>query len=61
MFASADRTRSPHVRPYKPAWSVADAEAEVRTQAGRHFDPPVVDAFFGARSEPRPVLAGALL
>ena len=50
-----------HVRPYKPAWSVADAEAELRSQAGKHFDPQVVDAFFSARSEPRPALAGALL
>ena len=50
-----------HVRPYKPAWCVADADAELRSQAGRHFDPQVVDAFFSARREPRPPLASALL
>ena len=50
-----------HVRPYKPAWSVADAIAEMRSQSGRHFDPQVLDAFFSARREPRPPLAGALL
>ena len=49
------------MRPYKPAWAVADAETELRSQAGRHFDPQVVDAFFSARREPRPPLAGALL
>jgi response regulator RpfG family c-di-GMP phosphodiesterase len=50
-----------HVRPYKPAWSFADADAELRSQTGRHFDPQVVDAFFSARREPRLPLAGALL
>ena len=50
-----------HVRPYKPAWSVADADAELRSQTGGHFDPQVVDAFFSARREARPPLAGALL
>jgi putative two-component system response regulator len=49
-----------HARPYKPAWAVADAEAEVRSQTGRHFDPQVVEAFFSARCEPRLPLAGAL-
>ncbi len=50
-----------HVRPYKPAWSVADAEAELGSQARKHFDPQVVDAFFSVRSESRPALTGALL
>ena len=40
-----------HVRPYKPAWSVADAVAEIRSQAGRHFDPVAVDAFAAAQEE----------
>ncbi|MFC4638188.1 HD-GYP domain-containing protein [Deinococcus hohokamensis] len=31
-------------RPYKPAWSVEAAVAELRAQAGRHFDPRVVAA-----------------
>ena len=34
-----------HSRPYKPAWSTADAIAEITSQAGRHFDPQVLDAF----------------
>ena len=33
------------VRPYKPAWSVADAVAELERGAGSHFDPRVVAAF----------------
>ena len=32
-------------RPYKPAWPVADAIAEIDRQRGRQFDPDVVDAF----------------
>ena len=32
-------------RPYKPAWPVADAIAEIDRQRGRQFDPGVVDAF----------------
>lgn len=34
-----------HERPYKHAWSIKEAAAELRLQAGRHFDPRVVDAF----------------
>ena len=34
-----------HSRPYKPAWSTADAIAEITSQGGRHFDPQVLDAF----------------
>ena len=34
-----------HQRPYKSAWSVADAVAEIRSQSGRQFDPQVVEAF----------------
>ena len=34
-----------HVRPYKAAWSRADAIAEITGHAGRHFDPKVVEAF----------------
>jgi hypothetical protein len=36
-----------HERPYKPAWSTADAAAEVRRLDGKQFDPQVVDAFLG--------------
>ncbi len=34
-----------HTRPYKAAWPVDDAVAEVLSQAGRQFDPRIVDAF----------------
>ncbi|MBA3580556.1 MAG: response regulator [Gemmatimonadaceae bacterium] len=34
-----------HERPYKHAWSIEEAAAELRLQAGRHFDPRVLDAF----------------
>ena len=33
------------VRPYKNAWSHSDALQEIRSQAGRQFDPEVVAAF----------------
>jgi len=32
-------------RPYKPAWPVAEAIAEIDLQRSRQFDPAVVDAF----------------
>ena len=34
-----------HERPYKAAWDVDHAIAEIKTQAGRQFDPRVVGAF----------------
>ena len=34
-----------HDRPYKPAWAVPEAVAEVRRCAGTAFDPAVVEAF----------------
>ena len=34
-----------HERPYKQAWPVEKAVAEIVGQAGRQFDPDVVDAF----------------
>jgi putative two-component system response regulator len=34
-----------HARPYKEAWAVKEAVAEIFHQAGRHFDPDVVKAF----------------
>jgi two-component system, response regulator RpfG len=33
------------VRPYKPAWSVEAALAEIQSQRGRQFDPQLVEAF----------------
>lgn len=38
-----------HARPYKPAWPVSEALAELVRQAGRQFDPQVVHAFMQAR------------
>jgi putative two-component system response regulator len=34
-----------HARPYKPAWPIEDAVAELERQSGRQFDPQVVSAF----------------
>ena len=34
-----------HERPYKPAWLVSDAAAEIERHAGSQFDPMVVEAF----------------
>jgi putative two-component system response regulator len=34
-----------HQRPYKQAWSVSDAIAEIKLQSGRQFDPHLVDLF----------------
>jgi putative nucleotidyltransferase with HDIG domain len=33
-------------RPYRPAWTTDRALAEIKAQAGRHFDPAVTEAFF---------------
>jgi putative two-component system response regulator len=35
-----------HARPYKQAWSVDEALAEIERQRGLQFDPRVVDAFW---------------
>jgi putative two-component system response regulator len=34
-----------HARPYKPAWPVRKAVAEIERESGRQFDPRVVEAF----------------
>jgi putative two-component system response regulator len=34
-----------HARPYKPAWPVEQAVAEIRRQSGTQFDPAIVAAF----------------
>jgi two-component system, response regulator RpfG len=39
------------VRPYKPAWTVADAVEYMRQQAGRHFDPRLVEILMQNREE----------
>lgn len=35
------------VRPYKPAWPVAQALEFLRRESGRHFDPELVELFLG--------------
>jgi putative two-component system response regulator len=50
-----------HGRPYKSAWSVDEATAEISRERGRQFDPDVVDAFLeigreGALSVPVPAM-----
>ena len=41
-----------HEGPYKPAWSKQEAIAEIASQAGRHFDPEVLEAFLSLTREP---------
>jgi len=48
-----------HERPYKHAWPLAEAVAEVRRQRGRWFAPRVVDAFLALLAE-RPELPADL-
>jgi two-component system response regulator RpfG len=38
-------------RPYKQAWPTEQALEFLGAQRGRHFDPQLVDAFFGVRGE----------
>jgi CHASE2 domain-containing sensor protein len=46
-------------RPYKEAWPVADALAEIRSQSGRQFDPRMVEAFLGLFPEEADALRAA--
>jgi response regulator RpfG family c-di-GMP phosphodiesterase len=46
------------VRPYKPAWPLADALAELTAQRGRQFDPALVDAFVELVGSLEPELLG---
>jgi putative two-component system response regulator len=39
------------VRPYKRAWTVEAAVAHIQAEAGRHFDPLIVDAFLACLPE----------
>jgi len=39
------------VRPYKPAWSIPDALAEIRRASGHHFDPKLVEAFLDIQKD----------
>lgn len=36
-----------HDRPYRRAWPMADVLGEIERGRGTHFDPGVVDTFFG--------------
>ncbi len=38
-------------RCYKDAWSLEESLNEIAVQSGLHFDPKVVEAFFGAKEE----------
>jgi putative two-component system response regulator len=38
-----------HERPYKKAWPLVDAIAEITCQSGRQFDPQVVEAFLSLK------------
>jgi putative two-component system response regulator len=40
-----------HARPYKQAWTVEAALEEIKAQAGKQFDPEIVDAFLNMSSE----------
>ena len=41
-----------HQRPYKRAWSVAEAVAEITSQRGKDFSPRVVDVFLECGRDP---------
>jgi putative two-component system response regulator len=45
-------------RPYKAAWPVGDAVAEIKRQRGRQFDPEIVDAFLRVIERPPALLIG---
>ncbi|HJQ13101.1 MAG TPA: HD domain-containing phosphohydrolase, partial [Anaerolineales bacterium] len=38
-------------RPYRNAWTPVQAQAYIREQSGKHFDPQVVDLFFQVTEE----------
>src|SRR5919107_2018747 len=42
-------------RPYKAAWPIAEAIAEIERQRTRQFDPEIVDAFLRVIEQQRPV------
>jgi len=42
-----------HHRPYKAAWPVDEAVAELQRQRSQQFDPDVVDAFIEVHAEPK--------
>ncbi len=50
-----------HIRPYKDAWSVPDAIAEIERERAGQFDPQVVDALLTLYNEERLPLDDAVL
>jgi putative two-component system response regulator len=48
-----------HERPYKAAWPVEEALIEIESQAGRQFDPAVVEAFLDLSDRGALALVGA--
>jgi putative two-component system response regulator len=42
-----------HARPYRPAWPLDRVRAEILELRDRHFDPRVVDVFFGLECSER--------
>jgi len=38
-------------RPYRPAWKKREVISYLREQAGKHFDPKIVEAFLELISE----------
>ncbi|RYF47620.1 MAG: response regulator [Cytophagaceae bacterium] len=40
-----------HERPYKKAWQITEAVAEIKSQSGQQFDPQVVEAFMTLQHE----------
>jgi putative two-component system response regulator len=43
-------------RPYKAAWPIAEAVAEIDRQRSRQFDPEVVDAFLRVIDQQAPAI-----
>ena len=41
-------------RPYRDAWSLSEVLAHIRGEAGKHFDPQVVDAFLALQIDLKP-------
>lgn len=42
-------------RPYRPAWPDEKALEYIREQAGKHFDPKVVEVFLGVELQGHPI------
>jgi len=42
-------------RPYREAWDEGEVNAYLREEAGKHFDPAVVESFLAMMRPARPV------